>query len=79
MLRRGEREADKQIIEVLIGANDRIGQLVSDLEQHQKEKTDIDDLVKRVENLSMQESETSQAGATDKTAITIGPEFRRGI
>jgi two-component system chemotaxis sensor kinase CheA len=45
LLRRGEREADKEIVELLIGANDRLGQLVSDLDQHQAEQTQIDDLV----------------------------------
>jgi two-component system chemotaxis sensor kinase CheA len=51
LLRRGEREANKEIIDLLIGANDRLGQLVSDLDQHQAEQTQIDDLVDQIEGI----------------------------
>ena len=48
-LRRGERSASKDVIELLISANDRIGQLVDDLDQHQMERTEIGDLLKWID------------------------------
>ena len=48
LLRRGERGMDAGIIDLLIGTNDRMSQLVDDLAQHQQEQTPIDDLVARI-------------------------------
>ena len=77
LLRRGEREADKQIIEVLIGANDRIGQLVSDLEQHQEEKTDIDELVGRIERFTgeVEQGAVEETEAAAQTAAVEGDVY----
>jgi two-component system, chemotaxis family, sensor kinase CheA len=49
LLRRGERTVNAGIIDLLMGCNDRIGVLVKELEQHQAERSSIDDLVARLE------------------------------
>ena len=51
-LRRGERETDSSVIDLLIGTNDRIGQLVDDLSRHEAERTEIDDLVVRLDAMT---------------------------
>ena len=48
LLRRGERALDGEGVDLLIGVNDRIGQLVDDLSRHQRERASIDDLVERI-------------------------------
>ena len=52
LLRRGEREVDSSVIDLLIGTNDRIGQLLDDLSQDEAERAEIDDLVIRIESLT---------------------------
>jgi two-component system, chemotaxis family, sensor kinase CheA len=47
-LRRGERSVDAGVIDLLMGCNDRIGVLVSELDQHQVEQSPVDDLVARI-------------------------------
>jgi chemotaxis protein histidine kinase CheA len=49
LLRRGERAVDGAVIDLLISGNDRIGQLVGELDQHQAEQSAIDDLLSRIE------------------------------
>jgi two-component system chemotaxis sensor kinase CheA len=49
LLRRGERAVDGAVIDLLISGNDRIGQLVGELDQHQAEQSAIDDLLARIE------------------------------
>jgi two-component system, chemotaxis family, sensor kinase CheA len=50
LLRRGERGFDGGVIDLLIGTNDRIAQLLDDLAHHQQEKATVDDLVAVIEN-----------------------------
>jgi len=52
LVRRGERKLDGAVIDLLIGTNDRIGQLVDDLAKHQSERAQIDDLVSRIDALA---------------------------
>ena len=60
-MRRGERSANADIIDLLMGCNDRIGILVSELDQHQTEQSSIEDLVSRLESIAMQgEAEADQ-------------------
>ncbi len=49
LLRRGERELEVKVIDLLIDTNDRIAQLVEDLSQHEEERAVIDDLVARID------------------------------
>ena len=59
LLRRGERTVDSEMIDLLISGNDRIGQLVGELDEHQTEQSAIDDLLVRIKGY------TSPAGDAD--------------
>ena len=59
LLRRGERTVDGDMIDLLMSGNDRIGQLVGELDEHQAEQSAIDDLLVRIKGY------TSPAGASD--------------
>ena len=50
-IRQGERELDQDIIDTLIEGKDRISLLVSELDSFQTEKTDINDLLDRIQAL----------------------------
>jgi len=56
LLRRGERGVDSGVIDLMMGCNDRIGVLVDELDQHQEERSSIDDLVSGLEAASEQTS-----------------------
>jgi chemotaxis protein histidine kinase CheA len=64
-LRRNERPADSDTIDLLIAARDRIGMLTEDLEQSGQEQTAIDDLLERIQNL--------QHGGAPATAVPAAP------
>jgi two-component system, chemotaxis family, sensor kinase CheA len=68
LLRRGERALDGEGVDLLIGVNDRIGQLVDDLSRHQRERASIDDLVARIG------SYTGHAGPISAEQAAGGPE-----
>ena len=61
LVRRGERGVDKALIDLLMGCNDRIGTLVDELDQHQEERSSIDDLVSDLNAAS----EKNGSGAAD--------------
>ncbi len=52
LLRKGDAKPTESMIDILIGARDRIANLLSDLERNQKEETEIDDLIGRIETLT---------------------------
>ena len=62
LLRRGERKVDAGVIDLLMGCNDRIGVLVNELDQHQAERSSVDDLLER---LAGTPQEDAQAGGQD--------------
>jgi two-component system chemotaxis sensor kinase CheA len=49
VMRQGERDVDETVTDILISANDRIVQLVADLECTQSEESEIADVVMRIE------------------------------
>ena len=66
LLRRGERVLDSAGIDLLIGANDRLGRLADDLTRHRAERTAIDDLVARIDGFCGAEVPvTAEQGAGD--------------
>ncbi|MBL0714136.1 MAG: chemotaxis protein CheA [Desulfosarcina sp.] len=64
-LRREEKPADRDTIDLLMAARDRIGLLTEDLEQSHSEQTSIDDLLERIQNL--------QNGGSAQTPIETEP------
>jgi two-component system chemotaxis sensor kinase CheA len=57
LLRHGKRPLNKEIVEALMGARDRISKLIKDLERVQVEETGIEDLVKRLDQLNPGEND----------------------
>ena len=83
MVRQGKRSADSSLIDTLIAAKDRIASLVADVENHQEERTDTDDLIEAIQNWSNDpdpvknkvEHLTQTANidqGIDRTAATLG-------
>jgi two-component system chemotaxis sensor kinase CheA len=64
-LRRKELSAESAIIDLLMGCNDRISVLVCELEQHQEEKSTVDDLVMRLKEASVQDTGTGTEETVD--------------
>lgn len=60
-LRQGEKTVNMEIVDTLIEAKDRIELLVKDLEQTQKEKTEISDLLDRIKQVSGDAGEQESA------------------
>ncbi len=73
LLRHGKRLLDKDIIEALMGARDRISKLIKDLGRVQVEETEIEDLVKRLEQLNPRESDLEE-GRTSGTLSEVYPD-----
>ncbi|MCK5228974.1 MAG: Hpt domain-containing protein, partial [Desulfobulbaceae bacterium] len=73
MVRQGERRLNREIIDVLIGARDRIVNLVEDLDRNQAEETEIQDLVDRIEQLSAGRDDPGE-GQEETVATEIKPE-----
>ena len=65
MLRRQELSVDGGMIDLMMGCNDRIGVLVSELDQHEEEKSSVDDLVARLKEASEQASGSGVDAADD--------------
>jgi two-component system chemotaxis sensor kinase CheA len=64
LLREGELESNFDIIEILIGARDRIVRINEELKQDQQEHSDVEDLVEAIRQLlpsSMQPAETASS------------------
>jgi two-component system, chemotaxis family, sensor kinase CheA len=68
MLRRGEGVVDSQGIDLLIGAHDRICQLVDDVARHGSERTSIDDMVARISGCTLKAEPISDAEPTGEAA-----------
>ncbi len=68
MLRKGERSPDKEIIDTLIAARDRIVLLISDLERSEAEETEIKDLIERIDELSSKQDEPEVDLSPDEKA-----------
>ena len=83
LLRRGERKVDAQVIDLLMGCNDRIGALVNELDQHQAERSPIDDLLERLTDTPKDaearetEKETAEIAAVpdDDVKVVYGEEY----
>ncbi len=60
-LRQGEKTVNMEIVDTLIEAKDRIDLLVKDLENYQKEKTEISDLLDRIKQVSGDAAEQDSA------------------
>jgi len=60
MLRHKRCTADDGIIDLLIAANDRIGQLIADLVAHGTEKTPVEDLLARIDQYDRKASEATE-------------------
>lgn len=60
-LRQGEKTVNMEIVDTLIEAKDRIELLVKDLEDGQKEKTEISDLLDRIKQVSGDAGEQDSA------------------
>jgi two-component system chemotaxis sensor kinase CheA len=63
LMRRGEVTADSDVVELLISTNDRLGVLLDELERDQVERSEIDDLLGRIETYCGQPGSASEAGA----------------
>ncbi|QTA92620.1 chemotaxis protein CheA [Desulfonema magnum] len=57
ILRHGGMSPDREIIDILIDSRDRIAMLSDDLERTQTEKTEIGDLIERIDQLSAKASD----------------------
>jgi two-component system chemotaxis sensor kinase CheA len=64
LLRRGERSVNSSVIDLLMACNDRIGALVEELDQHQQERSSIEDLVSSLKEVC----EQAAFGAVDAAA-----------
>ena len=51
LMRRGERSADNSVIDLLMGCNDRIGGLVSELDDGSNAHLEVDDLLEKLDSL----------------------------
>ncbi len=65
LLRRGERGVDRPVIDLLMGCNDRIGALVDELDQHEEERSSIEDLVSDLKAASEQTTSESEESADE--------------
>ncbi len=68
LLRRGDRALDGQGFELLIGAHDRICQLVDDLARHGSERATIDDLVARISDCAVHSEPITDTAAPGEPA-----------
>jgi two-component system chemotaxis sensor kinase CheA len=82
LMRHNERSATSQIIDLLMAARDRLGLLATDLHQNQREQTEIDDLLDRIQSLDGQKmpametaSPTAEDGLTDSSASPGGETY----
>lgn len=60
IIRHGDHRLDKEIINTLIDSRDRIAQLVKDLEQYSAERTEIGDILERIDRLTKKASQTEE-------------------
>jgi len=82
LMRRGERSVNADIIDLLMGCNDRIGMLVNELDQHQAEQSSIEDLVARLEGTAAQGEPAADEPAADEqpaTETVVSPAPDSGV
>jgi len=65
LMRRGDRTVDSGVIDLLMSCNDRIGVLVSELDQRQAEQSSIEDLVLRLKESTEQTAQGAEADSDD--------------
>jgi len=68
MLRHGERPVDRESIDIVMSARDRIVMLVADLERSQEERTEIKDLIDRIGRISSPPVKEKAESAFGKTS-----------
>ncbi len=74
-MRRNERPADSDTIDLLMTARDRIGLLTEDLAQSGQEQTVIDDLLERIQRLQGEQPDDSTAAPADAHDPTDGSDI----
>ncbi len=67
-LRQGQKQVNRDIIDTLIEAKDRIELLVEELERSQAEETPVDDLAARITQLTEGPAEYTAEGVSEKAA-----------
>ncbi len=78
LLRHGKCPVNKDIIEVLMGARDRISKLIKDLESGRGEQTEIEDLVKRLIQLNPQDEDLAD-GESSEGRSEVHPDNPKDI
>lgn len=69
LLREGGKEVNQEIIDTLIDTKDRLALLTSELEQSQEEKSEVNDLVERINQLTdMQQDSKDKASSSEPDA-----------
>jgi two-component system chemotaxis sensor kinase CheA len=78
LLRRGERAVEAGLIDLLMGCHDRIGALVDELEEHQVERSSIDDLAAELSKTLQPEVHAGeQPGEQSSRQTADAPEEQR--
>ena len=67
LMRRNERSAGREVIDLLMAARDRIGILTADLHQTQSEQADIEDLLLRIQSAGLVETTPRREESTIDT------------
>jgi two-component system chemotaxis sensor kinase CheA len=81
-LRRGERSVDSAVIDLLMACHDRIGEMVSELDQNKEKASTVDDLLTQLEDLITGAGQASKAPDVvekyvieDETGDIYGEEY----
>jgi two-component system chemotaxis sensor kinase CheA len=69
LMRRGERSVDSSVIDILMGCNDRIGELVSELDTGSDAHLEVDDLLEKLESLLAGSEASPEPKATAEKLI----------
>jgi len=78
LIRHGKRPLNKEIIEALMGARDRISKLIKDLEGGRGEETEIEDLVKRLIQFNPEDKDLAER-QTPVGVSEVQPDNARDI
>jgi chemotaxis protein histidine kinase CheA len=70
-MRRSDRPVDRDTIDLLIAARDRIGRLTEDLEQTGTEQNAIDDILERIQGLADAPPSEPPAAAADRAVAPV--------
>lgn len=66
LMRRGEYPVDNAVIDLMMSCNDRINELVSEIDKYKEERSSVDDLISRLAQ------DVDEAGTKDAEAETEG-------